>query len=67
MFVLVQYEAVATLAHVGAHRVGALVLAAAIILTALILVCGDARDAHRPTSITEGRHSKEREEGRKRG
>jgi hypothetical protein len=40
VLVLVQDEAVAALAHVGAQRVDALVLAAPVVLAALVLVCG---------------------------
>lgn len=39
MFVLMQYKTVAALTNVRADRVDALVLAAAVVLAALILVC----------------------------
>lgn len=39
MFVLMQHKAVTTLTHIRAHRVDALVLAAAVVLAALIFVC----------------------------
>lgn len=39
VLVLVQYKAMAALAHVGAHGVDALVLAAAVVLAALVFVC----------------------------
>lgn len=39
MFVLMQHKAMATLTNVRAHCVGALVLAAAVVLAAFIFVC----------------------------
>lgn len=52
MFVLMQYKTVAALTNVRADRVDALVLAAAVVLAALILVCEGHTHTHtRNTSL----------------
>lgn len=78
MFVLMQYKAMATLTNVRAHRVDALVLAAAVVLAALIFVCerhtcntslveNQQRDGVEGRGSTEQRRRREEKGGVKEG
>lgn len=66
MLVLVQDKAVAALAHVAPHGVDAVVLAAAVVLGALVLICGGVRDAWVSAVRTGTRQYREEGRGRER-
>ena len=55
VLVLVQDKAVAALAHVGAQRVDAFVLAAPVVLAALVLVCGGEPRVNHRTGQSQAR------------
>lgn len=62
MFVLMQHEAMATMTHVGAHRVDALVLAAAVVLAALVFVY----EGHTCNTSVMWKHQRDEMVGRER-